>query len=585
MVSTDELNKYLREMTVLYLDESERSKDLKQKRSYWSVSQHDHLTRNWGGGPWRPGSDYIRARQAQSGFIPVNASGYGAHLRRPDCPVPIGRQIAARFTEMVIPMSDGQTPNIRVWGDEDTQEYLKAVFKTARIWESFMYSRDMCGSQGCSAILCGIHEGTPYVEVLDPACLWIPEWDDSTPWFRPKVVVEQTKVTREIRDSKTGRLQEKEFWSTRAWTDEHTVRYEDVAASGYKEAAVIPVKSITKHPLGRCPVVWYANCVDLSSPYGEPDYDGVYENMDQADRLESQIHKSVSDNTDPTVVVREDRRSRKEKVIERGKVVGVQANGDVKYLEITGSSIDSAQKQLDREMEVILQTVQCVIISMSSAAKMQSSESLQMLWRSMEARSNRLRTPLLAAVEEVCDVWCKFAEEFKIGMDLLGSKNDQINEGILLPPRAAGGNMTPHKIGNGGKFSVEFSPFFRPTPQQIASVAAAMSTATAAKQFISTETATKTMCGFLAVDGTAELGLIEEEYEKEVAELEEELEGELKRNLEIQEASAEASVKTGPEPGAEDSLPSGNPQNPIPQDPVTKPAAKAKRGKRGPAKG
>lgn len=602
------LNKHLRGLQVLKIDETDRSQDLQHKRSFCGGHQHDHFLVNWTGASREPGMPYIRARMAAQGFVPAAVNSHGrsdvpSWLRRPDCPVPLGRQIVGRFTEMVIGGADGQQPpELRVWGDVDTQEALKAVFKRARIWEALMAARDMTGAQGCSAILSGIVKGRPYVEILDPVNLWVAEWDQDVPWWRPKVVVEQLRVSREEVNPDSGKLEDVDYWETRAWTETETVIYEDVKVDDYREGDTLSVKTQTPHGLQRCPVVWYTNSMDPNCPYGEPDYEGVYEQLDQIDRLQSQVHKASSANVDPTLVLKEDQRSRRRQLIQKGKVIGVPSDGDAKYLEITGSSIETAQKQLDREMEQVMNTVQCVVISSSNSTKLQSSEAMQMLWRPMEAKSSRLRIPLMTAIEELADVWCLFGEKYGFAMDLLGAKNDEKAKAgaILLPPRRDSERedeeMKPHKLGKGGKFTIEFQPYFKPTPQQVASAAAAMSTATGAKQFLSVESAAKTMCGYLSRNGTEELALLENEKEAEMAELEEQMEQQMERSLKGEEERAKIAAEHAPEqppeqqPGKLD-VPSnkggarpGSGDKPKSADEVKKPAAKAKSGKRGPGK-
>lgn len=595
-MAKDSLNKYLRNLQVLKIDETDRSKELQHKRSFWGGSQHDHFLVNWTGSFREAGMPYIKARMAAQGFVPAAANSHGrsdvpSWLRRPDCPIPLGRQIVNRFTEMVLGSADGQPPELRVWGDIDTQEYLKAVFKKARVWEALTAARDMAGAQGCSAILCGIVKGQPYAEVLDPVNLWVAEWDQDVPWWRPKVVVEQLRISREEVNPDSGKLEDVDYWETRAWTDTETILYHDVKVDDYKEGDALKVKDRKKHGINRCPVVWYTNSMDQNSPYGDPDYEGVYEQLDQADRLESQVHKGTGANVDPTLVLKEDQRSRRRQIIQKGQVIGVPSDGDAKYLEITGSSIETAQKQLDREIEQILQTAQCVIISSSNSTKLQSSEAMQMLWRPMEAKCNRLRVPLITAIEELADVWCSFGESFKTSMDLLGTRNDRTKatSAIRLPPRRDGESddepLKPHKLGKGGKLTVEFHPYFRPTPQQIASAAAAMSTATGAKQFLSTETAAKTMCGYLGRNGTEELALLEDEKEEAMAEFEKQMERSMEAgsgfptnddddDKEQQPDKLDVpSNKPGARPGAGDSA-----------NEVKKPADKAKSGKRGPEK-
>lgn len=573
--SSTELPTSLQNLGVLDIHKTQLSQDLRHKRSFYTGTQHDHLPVTWAGACRQSGTSYMQERLSQMGFQPINGDNRPAlWLRRPDCQVPIGVQIVEGFTGMLL----AEAPNLHVFGDDDTGQYLKAIFEQSKAWEVFAQARSLAGSQGAAAILAGIHNNAPFTEPLDPANLWVAEWDERSAGWRPKVVVEQVRVARETRDKDTGKLKTKEFWQVRAWTDEASFSFHDELCDEFADNGVFRVREAIPHKLGRCPIVWYQNYYNAMSPYAVPDYHGVYERMDQLDRLESQVHKATADNADPTVVVREDRRQRGERVLRRGGVFGVEAHGDVKYLEISGAGIAAAQSQVDRDIAVIRDTAQCVIITPGEGTRLQSSESLQMLYRPMESKAGRLKVGLAAAIMDLSDLWVRLARNYPIEVEVLGDPESHKKPCIILPPRKRTDSgkdsgkdeerPEPHRLGTGGTLQIGWAPAFRATPAQIAALSASLSTATAAKQFLSKQTATRTLAQHLAVDGEEELKRVKTEQDEEAALFD--------------ETMTEGLGGSELPPGYDAQLPEGSPGNARDGDDIQRPAATAKRGKRGP---
>jgi hypothetical protein len=369
------------------------------------------------------------------------------------------------------------------------------------------------------------------------------------------------------------------------------VSYRDVPCKTYEEGTPLAITAFTPHKLGVCPVIWYQNTSSDSSPDGDCDYESLYENLDQLDRLSSQVHKGTAANVDPTLVVKEDQmgyRSRK-RTINKGQLVRVDTNGDAKYLEMAGTSIQTSQNQLDREKAEILQTANCVILDQSYSGALQSSESMQMLFRSMESQAGIYRKSLASVVEQLAELWCLFAHSYGVGVekfaDFGGGKS---TSKMLLPPcmdsEDGDGKTKPHKLGPGGVFRLKFPPLFQPTPAQLAQVSAALSTSTGAKQFLSSKSATRVYSGYLGIDSEEETSRVDDEKEEGLSKM-----------MEIG-----GSGVPGAPPGSGDEDEGDDGDDPFGQQPtslkekasdkpktaedVTRPAAKAKSGKRGPAK-
>ncbi len=532
-------------MRILNITGDTRNKTLTHYHSFFTGTQHSHHEMTWNGVPRDPGVGYMWERLNPQGFVPVNSSMWlDAPYRKPDAALPLAKQIVSRFTEILL--GSGRAPSLRVFSDEATEDYLEAAFAESDMWDVLSEARDMAGACGSAAIALGVVNGHLNAEVLAPMNLWIPQWSAGYPGWAPDYVVEQYKVDKQTIDQETGQLKMTAFWRTRAWTPTEIIYYEDVPVQDMADQAngeeVIPVREKVEHGLGACPVVWYQNTRCTANPDGRPDCDTAYELLDKLDQLQSQVYKAAIANADPTLVIKENRanRTRDNRLIQKGSrgVIGLSEKGDADYLEMSGTSVKVGLDAIDKLIHEILHTVECVIITPEHARAYQSGEALQLLWRSMEARASRLRVTLGATIKEICYFFLKMAEVHGVAnMEKVGTRDE--TRGILLPPRKmptvpsevlqkvpegatdAGPAMLapapnevygPHTPGNANAFvHLEWPPFWSPTPQQVQSMAQALSTSTTASQFLSKESATRKMSQFLDLDGDEEVRRMNEE--------------------------------------------------------------------------
>ncbi len=526
-------------MKILGLDNDPRCQGLAFCQAFYDGTQHDHAGSSWDGVPRDPGVGYLRERLKPQGFVPVNSAMIS---KKPDAPVPLARQITSRFTEMLL--GEGRRPSIRCASSKDAEEFLEAAFQESEMWDVLSEARDKAGACGTSAVVVGITNGHLTGEVLHPKNLWVPMWDDETPYWAPRMVVEQRRVRKEVQDKDTGRLGSVDVWKTRAWTEDAVIYYEDVLVSehnkGEKKEKPIKVDYERPHNLGKCPVVWYQNTRATSLADGTPDCDPTWPLLDKLDRLQSQVYKAAIANTDPTLMIKEAQyKRRRNNIIRKGSdgILAISADGDAKYLEMQGTSVKVGMDAILDLTTEILQTVECVVIQPEHAKAYQSGEALQILWRSMEARANRLRTPLSVVIRQICKIMIRYGLKFGIAnSEDEGKQKDGEKAHILLPPRKIvkpvperppvppGEFPEPppepeitweaHTVEKGNKHShiaLEWPNYWTPTPAQIMSTATAMSTATGGKQIISAETSTRYFAGLMSVDPDEETRRLEKE--------------------------------------------------------------------------
>lgn len=509
---------------VMDLHKTARYKELTACKSFYDGTQHDHQSAHWDGTPRNTGIHYLNERIESHGFVPT--SEIPNNNRKPDTAFPLGRQIVNRFTAMLL--GEGRQPKIVVPSDLETERYLRAVFNASQMWDVLAEARDVAGACGACAIVCVVENGNPTAEVLDP-CDCVAIWDDTVSGWVPKDLIEQRMITKVSYEE--GKFQRKQYYRTRRWTENATIYYKDVPSDWDKEDP-IPIRDTVEHGLGMCPVTWHQNTRNTKSPEGQPDCAAAFHLLDQLDRQASQVSKAVIANTDPTLYMKDEATSRfaREGVIRKGHrgVIRTTPVGDAKFLEINGDSIKIAMDYLDHIRQEILHTTECVIVEPVSTGPYKSGETIQLLWRSMEARANRLRVPIMQTVRRICDLWIKLGATFGV------SRSDkEERSGVVLPPYVAAQDtaeppdqdnennavLRSHSVGDGRFVDIQWPPYWDPTAQQVQFMATAMRIAEGS---LSKESRIRHLATYLGIDPAEEFVrlLREEEQEREEARME-----------------------------------------------------------------
>ena len=497
-------------MKVWGLPDTPRAIDLRRKSAFVKCEQHDHHAVSWDGTPRDVGVNYLQERMRPQGFVPSNAAPYGK--RKPDAASALPRQVTTAFTDLLF--GNGRYPTLHVASDNNTEQYLAAIMEESNAWDVLVEARDIAGGCGSAALSVGVDAGEPMAECHHPADLWVREWKPGAKWI-PVEVVEQYLVAVQY-ETDEGRIETKNVWRTKVWTQTHVVHYQDVPEDWGKDSenedVEIPVDGDpVEHKAGRCPVVWYQNTRNSKAPEGETDLEGAYHLTDRLDRLQSMTVRGSIANTDPTLVRKIEDRLRRRRPVERkgyGAMIDVGPGGDAKLLEITGSSIETSWHGVQELRSQVLQTVGCVIVDPETAGSYKSGEALQLLWRRMEARCNRLRVPATSVLRQMSSIWITLGTEFGVG-----SLEDPENGLILLPPKVTEipqepdepgepapepkTKTHPHQVGKGRYVKVIWPPYHEPTANQLQAWATALATSNGQKPTISQETATAEMVNYL----------------------------------------------------------------------------------------
>ena len=532
----------LDQMLVFDLPKTEWAKMLVKRYCYFKGTQHDHHEANWDGQPRDSGASYMGERWfpgstpgTPHGFTRMEAvTPYG--MRRPDAPFPLGRQIVRRFTEMMY--GEKRRPRLRVRADANTERSLHAVFAESDAWDALTEMRDFAGGCGCGVVSLSVINGEPCTKAHKPWEILPLKWCDSAR-RRLEWVIEQKLVDRtEIIPGK-GVVTTK-YWETKEWTPTHVRTYKPVPEKHDREKP-LELLDERKHGCDGVPMVWVRNTRATALAVGSHDYEGVEELLDKVDRMQSQTAKATIANVDPTLKLKRRRSPRRHNQIKlgAGNAIDLGPEDDAEYLELAGTSIEMGWRSIYNLRDEILQTVGCVLVDPTTAGKGQSGEALEKLWRSMEARVDRLRTPNNSALQDLCTKWLGLMRKWGIARkDLERKSPEQAAEdgceandgGILLPPwveteddpeslEANEAKLHRHKVGKGNHVECVWPPHHSPTAQQIGQLAQGLSVASGGQALVSRETASHHMAAAMGQeDPGSEFRRLQKEEEKRAEE-------------------------------------------------------------------
>ena len=526
----------LKRLRVLHLDKTERAIKLDLRWRYYAQRQHDESTNEFDGRARQRGLSYFETKQRGLGFTTLDLAAPTSvpmGSRRPNCPTSIAGEIVDTYTAMLL--GEGRCPAIKVAGDPDSTTLLAAMMKAGYAWDALAQVRKRAGATGASAILPEIVKGELCFRGLQAEHLYV-EWLPSRDWV-PRLVIEQKRVEVEHLDEDSGAVTTRCLWRTRAWDQTHAYVYEDV-----DEDHGIPVdggpsqredgddtielaEAPLEHGAGRCPVIWLQNTRDDDDPIGEPDYEGVFEQIDRRDHLRSMIFRGTIANNDPTLVI-------KDKLIERkmwpmrakghGQKIELSEVGDAMLLEMSGKTIETSWLT-DRELkEEISDRVGLVSIKPDQAGALQSGVALQILRGTQNNRVAARRPSLTRTITQLCRVLLTLAR--KHGLKDIGAEG----KGIELAPIEIPGEdgEAPRfelpTIGTGNAIDVAWGELHSPTPTDLQQTAQALGQATGAQPVLSQETGIAIFAKLsqTGVDAATELGRIRSEADARVASFE-----------------------------------------------------------------
>lgn len=511
----------VRQIDVVDLCQSQRCTELDRLDSYATGKQYDNLKYDWNGSYMQ----YQDAADIAPGwYVPLK-------MRRPSMRLEIPRLVVSRFSAMLL--GEDRFPQISVEGDEKAEDYVNALAEEARLRIKLQEARDKGGASGTAVMSFAFLDGKPRLQVHRSKHMHVLRWADRYD-LRPAVVLKCYKYKKRVFEG--GKSKEVPHYYMRLWTEDAEIVWDPVTEEMAKSGRWVDgVQSYpVVHDYGECPVYWIQNLPDSDSEDGLSDFAGMLDNYDEIDRLYSAMCKGTVANVDPTLVVHEDP-GNNDGSLKKGSENAIFAKGGAEYLELSGTSIQTARELVRAMMQYCLDVSGVVMgdpDKISGAAK--SAAAMRLLYQPMINQCDKLRAqygqqgivPMLLGMLRAA----KRIGSAQPGPIIVTSDGRRVQHKpvVILEPRteveysddaaAPGGKKKTVRTverdpGKSERITLKWPPYFQPTQQDVAAQVGA--SVQARGVLISPKTATKSVQNMFAI-GDVEQELIDIEVQKQL---------------------------------------------------------------------
>jgi hypothetical protein len=494
---------------------SARYRMLARRESYAECTQHHHKLADFDGNIRQPGppTGVPTFAAAPAPFYVPLANRY------PRAQYPLAKLINRAFSALIF--GEGRCPELKYSGDKDATDYVSAIAVACDFWTKMHLARNWGGGAGTVGLSWCFHEGLPRVEVHRAKHLWVHEWADRQELV-PAAVSEVYTYPYEEWDEKKKRFVENWYWYHRYWDQTRDILFESRPVRDEQGRVVEPdwvPEEFEEHNDGEAHFVWIQN-VPTDEIDGLPDYDGQQDDLDDLDVVYSVLTRGTTLNLDPTLVLKQDPQK---KVSPRGptgvskgsdNALTVGESGDAKYLELAGTSVTAGLALLDAKKKAILEVAQCILADPNQvAAAGISSVALKIIYAPMLSVGNVYRSTYGKGGKRVLSAMMRVAR-------------DREDEEVLeLPPRVKEekdeetGEITEtleeRKPGESENLELKWPAYFQPTAADQTAAITTLSTATGAKQIISTRTANAEAAKAFGVDPAEEWDRLQDEQDSD----------------------------------------------------------------------
>lgn len=502
------------------------------REQYYECTQHDHKQFDWDG---------FFIRYGMSSGVPV--SGYVAlKKRRPSARMDLPRVIVNELSAMTF--GDKKFPSIMIDGDCDADDYVNELCRISKLPSKILEARNNGGANGTAVMSWGFVNGKPVIEVHRRSQVDVLEWADYEE-RRPAEVIKAYTYSRRVYD-KEGKPKQKIFYYARYWNEHVDICWRDIP----EEIGVtnkwwmMPSKSVV-HEYELCPVYWIQNNPDSDDIDGIGDYiDGSHTNFDEIDKLLSATTKGTTANVDPTLVVHANQ-SENKGVLRKGSENAIYSEKGASYLELTGTSIETALKVLEKLRQIELDKAGVVILDQEkTGGTALSASAMRQRYARMIARVDILRTQYECAIITILSDMLEVAR-FLETKPVQTADGGQIWSRVMLPPRVekVEDEKNDDEIENrhekniievertpgiSSNITVTWPPYFEPNWTDKKDAIETVNKATNKQQVLSQRKAVNSIAPLFGIDDTdQELGEIDEDKKRQI-----------KRTQELMEAGA-----------------------------------------------
>lgn len=421
--------------------------------TFYTCSQYEAFRFDWDGHEHK---DPIDAEAiATAGFIPPGFYDAGAtfplQFRRPTAPYHLIRVVVQRFTGLLF--SQSRHPQIRVEGDPDTEDYVRAITESARLWQVMMLARTYGGAMGTVAVGFQFLDGKPMVEIHDARWTFPVFKDRST--LRLERVEKRYVYPVEEQDEK-GKWVQRPYWYRRVITETTDTVYQPALMLEDRDPDWVVLHEVP-HNLGFCPVVWIQNLPVPDDLDGEPDCHGLYDVSKAIDSLIAQANRGILANCDPTVVIVSDAKLDE---VRKGSDNAIKIpNGSANYMELSGTGPKAALDAATQFRGQFLEVAQCILEHPDVGGGARTATEIQRMYESMWSKADILREQYgEKGVKPLLQMMLEAAR--KLGKGKPGADGTIVKDVLKLPPKVVkkeGGGVTlePRKVGENADVEIQ----------------------------------------------------------------------------------------------------------------------------------
>jgi len=347
--------------------------------AYFRGRQDDHKQYNWDGDMVAVGQE---AAIKPGWYVPLRQ-------RRPDTRYDLGALVVTRLTSMLFGVD--RFPELQVEGDEDAEDYIKALCTESRLASRMIEARNLGGATGTSCLSFAFKAGKPRVEVHNAKHVTVLRWADEDERVCAAVLKTYT-YTRRVFDPSSGKLKDVLYYYARYWDEAQEIVWEPIPKSLAETDrwTQAPHKAVP-HSFGFCPFYWVQNLANSQEPDGDSDFGGLTDNIDQMNQLLSSTARGVKANCDPTLVVRMEPGAN-DGSVRKGSENAIFSPGGADYLTLPGDAPTASLGMAEKLRAFTLDVASVVLADpekLSGAA--QSAQALRILYAPMLAKCDLLR--------------------------------------------------------------------------------------------------------------------------------------------------------------------------------------------------
>lgn len=329
-------------------------------------------------------------------FHQERKEGIGEYIplrdRRPSVRYALCRIVVEDSVAMLF--SEGHFPSVQC-EDENNAAALMAIIKDSKL-NQLMIEASTKGSVGSVAILMRVLKNRVFFEAKSTAFL-TPIWRDDAPDTLVQVV-EKYKVQGDVLKDSGYAIDVDDlkswFWFQRIWDTSAETWFTPWKVNGNADdKTFVDSTKTTTHNLGFVPIVWVRNLPGGDDIDGKPTFSTeVIDTQIEIDYQLSQAGRGLKYSSDPTLMIKEPAVDNDGKLIKGGgNAIVVDADGDVKMLEINGTAADAVLNYVRALREFGLESAHGNRVSADKISAAQSGRAMELMNQALIWLSDKLR--------------------------------------------------------------------------------------------------------------------------------------------------------------------------------------------------